>query len=253
MSMTKKAEVTVMPSAATPAQTADPILSLIERAAKDPQVDIAKMERLFEMHQKMQARQAEMAFNAAMAAAQAELIPVARKLWNPQTKSMYADLAAITEEAMPIIHKHGFATICSEFKSQEPNCVGIACKALHSGGHSERYEFNIPLDGAGIKGNANKTPTHAYASTVTYGRRYAQCSVFNIVTKKDTDGNSSGASDFITGQQAEELSILISETKIDIAKFLAIGNLESLSDMPANQFASAKRMLLAKRDQVKSQ
>jgi hypothetical protein len=247
MSMTKKVEIAVMAPVAVPTQTADPILSLIERAAKDPQVDIAKMERLFEMHQKMQARQAEMAFNAAMAAAQAELIPVARKLWNPQTRSMYADLAAITEEAMPVIHKHGFGTICSEFKSQEPNCVGIACKALHSGGHSERYEFNIPLDGAGIKGNANKTATHAYASTVTYGRRYAQCSVFNIVTKKDTDGNSPKVSEPISEEQAIELIDLIEANGRDREGFCKYFKIERVQDLPVSDLKRAEEALTAKR------
>ena len=46
------------------------ILSMIERAARDPAVDIAKMERLFEMHSTMQSRQAEQRFNAAMATVQ---------------------------------------------------------------------------------------------------------------------------------------------------------------------------------------
>lgn len=47
------------------------IFSVIERAARDPNVDIDKMERLIAMREKELSRVAEQAFNEAMKAAQA--------------------------------------------------------------------------------------------------------------------------------------------------------------------------------------
>lgn len=231
-------------------QTQEPessaLISMIERAARDPQVDIDKMERLFQMHERIEQRRSISAFNAAMAAAQAELKPVVRNLENKQTNSQYADLAAISESADPIIHKHGLATICSEFKSAEPNCIGIRCEVAHAHGYSKTYDFNIPLDGTGLKGNPNKTATHAYASTVTYGRRYAKLSVFDIATKgADTDGNQPDG--VITPDQAEELAKLITESKADYQKVLEFHRIESLSDMPAKDFQKSKAMLLARK------
>jgi ERF superfamily. len=210
--LAKLEEAPPVPVITTPG---DAFLAMIERAARDPQVDIDKMERLFAMHEKMQAQQAKATFGAAMAAAQAELIPVARNKRNNQTSSNYADLAAIADAAMPIVHKHGFGIICSEFRSDKNDHLGVACTVTHAGGHSERHEFHIPWDGAGLKGNANKTPTHAYGSTLSYGRRYATCNIFNISTKDD-DGNAASkktaAPERISEKQVADLNALLQKT-----------------------------------------
>lgn len=234
--------------AALPMSEGDALISMIERAARDPQVDIGKMERLFEMSERVRNRNAEAAFNAAMAAAQAELVPVAKNQTNKQTSSKYADLAAICEAAMPIINRHGFGVVCSEIKSDKPDCMGVLCNVKHSGGHSERHEFSVPLDGTGIKGNANKTDTHAYGSTFTYGRRYAICGVFNIATKEDTDGNGSGSSsEKITDVQAAKIKSLIVEVGADIQRFLAMGEVDSVEDILASQYDKAVALLETKR------
>ena len=44
------------------------IMAVISRAAADPACDIDKLERLMAMHERMQARDAQAEFNAAMAA-----------------------------------------------------------------------------------------------------------------------------------------------------------------------------------------
>jgi len=48
---------------------------MIERAARDPSIDIDKLDRLLLMRERENARVAEQTFNAAMAAAQAEMEP----------------------------------------------------------------------------------------------------------------------------------------------------------------------------------
>jgi hypothetical protein len=45
----------------------------------------------------------------------------------------------------------------------------------------------------GPKGNQNKTATHGFGSTMSYGRRYLICLIFNItLTNEDQDGNQPG-------------------------------------------------------------
>ena len=218
------------------------ILSMIERAARDPNVDIDKMERLYQMRERMEARTAETAFNAAMAAAQNELVPVARKLNNQQTHSKYADLAAISEAALPVVHRHGFGLIFSECPATQEGCMGIICEVTHAGGHSKRFQYNIPLDGAGLKGNANKTPTHAYGSTFTYGRRYATCGVFNIATKNDTDGNTPAPKadvPKITEEQAGILIEMVESLDGTTDQFTKHFKLDKVSDLPASSYKAA--------------
>lgn len=233
-------DVATVEAVQAPASQSDAFLAMIERAARDPQTDIDKMERLFAMSERMRAREAEAAFNASMAAAQVELIPVARNKRNNQTSSNYADLAAIADAAMPIIHKHGFGVSCSEFRSDRPDHLGVACKVTHAAGHSEKHEFHIPWDGAGLKGNANKTPTHAYGSTMSYGRRYATCNIFNIATKDD-DGNkaSDTTAERITDAQASAILDRIAETEADLAKFLAYWKIDDVAKLPAKSFDHA--------------
>jgi hypothetical protein len=221
---------------------AEALISMIERAAKDPAVDIDKMQRLFDMHERITNRAAETAFNTAMAAAQAELVPVARKLNNTQTHSKYADLAAISEAALPIVHKHGFGLSFSECPATQESCMGIICEVTHAGGHSKRYQYNVPLDGAGLKGNANKTATHAYGSTFTYGRRYATCGVFNIATKNDTDGNAEPAkpdAPKITEEQAGTLIEMVESVDGTTAEFCKHFKIEKVSDLPSSLYKAA--------------
>jgi ERF superfamily len=165
------------------------LIMMLDRAVRDPSVDIDKMERLFEMQLRASALQAERSFNASMAAVQAKMQPIAKKLHNQQTNSKYADLAAIDEHLTPIATEHGFGLTMGEFVSPKADHVGLRCTLVHADGHSRDYEFHLPPDGAGIKGVTNKTAMHSYASSITYGRRYAKCAIFNVTVKNDIDGN----------------------------------------------------------------
>jgi hypothetical protein len=230
------------------------LIHIIERAARDPAVDIVKMERLFEMAERVKAREAEAAFNTDMSAAQIELVPIARNQRNKQTNSNYTDLAAIAEGAMPIIHRHGFGVITSEFESKKPDHLGVVCEVTHRGGHSKRYEFNIPWDGAGLKGNANKTATHAYGSTLSYGERYAKCKIFGIATKDD-DGNAASkvvakaTAAPITAEQVQELTALFAKmpAPAESAQItLQHWGAETLADLTSVQYTKTAAQLKEK-------
>lgn len=170
------------------ASEAGALISMIERAARDPVVDIAKMERLFDMQERAEKRRAETAFNAAMAAAQAKLEPVGRGSKNTHTGSTYADLATIAEQAQPIVARHGFGLSFGTVQATMPDHIRMVCDVTHAAGHTKRYESEIPYDLAGSQGKVNKTKVQAFGSTTTYGRRYMMMLIFNIATA-DNDGN----------------------------------------------------------------
>ena len=99
---------TVAPGEIVEAQTPDPMLAMIERVALNPDADIAKMRELLAMRREEEDRHREVAFNAAMADAQAEMRPVVTNAYNDQTRSKYAKLEAISKAIDPVVSKHGF-------------------------------------------------------------------------------------------------------------------------------------------------
>lgn len=222
------------------------LISMIERAARDPNVDIGKMERLFEMHERIEARRAEQAFNAAMAAAQAELEPVARGRKNEHTKSKYAELEAIYAMAKPIITKHGFGPTFGPAKADTPNHIKIVCDLAHAGGFSKRYEGEFPLDGAGLKGTSNKTDIQATGSSFTYARRYMTLLIFDIATKDDRDGNATDKTP-PKANALDEIKALIAETSADLGWICNNYSIETLDDMTARQADHCKAGLLARK------
>ena len=59
--------------AVTTSTDAAALIQVISKAASDPTVDVNKLERLMEMHERITAREAEKAFNVAMTACQIDL------------------------------------------------------------------------------------------------------------------------------------------------------------------------------------
>ncbi len=167
------------------------LLQAIERAASNPQTDIEKMERLFAMHQKMVAQEAEAAFNAAMARAQSKIVPVANNAANQQTNSRYAKLAAINKAITPIYTAEGLSISFDTGDSPTPGLQRTIAIVSHAAGHSRQYHLDLPLDDVGAQGKVNKTKVHATGSTSSYSRRYLVCMIFNVTTEDDDDGNGS--------------------------------------------------------------
>lgn len=173
---------------AAPVAGEDAWLSMIERAARDPSVDVSKMERMFEMRERVMKTSAEQAFNASFVAVRAAVGPVIKNKSNDQTRSKYADLFAIADVLDPIMTENGFAATFGTADCPLEAHYRVTGTLLHAQGHSKEYHVDVPVDGAGIKGQTNKTATHAFGSTMTYGRRYLKVAMFDI-SITDNDGN----------------------------------------------------------------
>jgi hypothetical protein len=222
------------------------IFQIIERAARDPNVDLDKMERLMAMREREMARIAQTAFNVAMKEAQAEMPQVVRDADNDQTRSKYARYETISEAIQPIITRHGFSLTFSEGTPAQPNHIRVLCDVMHEAGHVKQYYADIPFDNVGMKGNANKTATHAYGSTKSYGKRYLKCDIFDVAVKnQDDDGNSAGGEDnsMITDAQAATLRELIEATETDIEKFCQWAKIEAVPFLLARHYDKAVGVL----------
>jgi predicted DNA-binding protein len=213
------------------------VLSMIERAARDPQVDIEKMRQLLQMRADEEARAVKREFNEALALVQAETMPVAADASNPQTHSKYASYYALDKALRPIYTKHGFALTFDTEPTATPEMLRVVCY-LSRGGHTQRYQIDMPADGKGAKGGDVMTKTHATGSGITYGQRYLLKLIFNIAVGGDDDGNRATAIERLTQEQADALHDLLESTGAPKAKFLKWAKVEKVEDIAAEFYDS---------------
>lgn len=224
------------------------IFQIIERAARDPKVDLDKMERLMAMRERELSRQSEQAFNEAMRASQEEMRPISADASNPQTRSRYASYAKLDSILRPIYTKHGFSVSYDEADSPKPEHIRVLAYVAHNAGFTRTYRKDMPADGKGAKGGDVMTKTHATGAAAQYGMRYLLKGIFNVaVGEDDSDGNAPADTTAISADQAGAIRSLIEETGTDIAKFCSYFKIEAVPDLPASQFARAIKSLEKKK------
>jgi ERF superfamily len=227
-----------------PQDEAATLMHIISRAATDPSFDVAKMERLLEMHQAIEARHAKSAFSTAMSVAQAEMGPISTDSTNPQTKSRYASYAKLDRALRPIYTKHGFALSFDEGDSPKDMHIRVLCHVSHVAGYTHTYRKDMPADGKGPKGGDVMTPTHASGAAMSYGMRYLLKGIFNVaVGEDDNDGNEPS----IGPGQIAMLEQLIAEVKADIPRLCRMLKVDTLADIRVGAFETVKSIIEAKR------
>lgn len=211
--------------------------------------DLEKMEKLLELHERWEASQAKKIYADSFSLAQTEIESVTKEKTNNQTHSKYATLEDIIESSKPVYTKHGFSVVFYEGETTKPDHVRICADVSHKAGHKETYYYDVPLDGKGIKGNANMTAIHAKASSTSYGRRYLMCMIWNIATDDD-DGNKADT-ETIDEKQLHELVDMIITVSADEEKFCAYLGVEELKDLRKSDYQKALSALKAKQQKGK--
>lgn len=225
------------------------LIQAISAAASNPHVDMDRAERLFRMHQEMAASEAKTAFNAAMARAQAKMVPVVNNATNLQTSSRYAKLAAINKAITPIYTAEGLSVSFDSADSPLPFHLRLIAIVSHSAGHDRTYHMDLPLDDVGAKGNVNKTKVHATGSTNSYNRRYLVCMIFNVTTEDDKDGNAETGEGMSEQQLADFKAAIEALTDMEASKVLWKSIAKVCTDTKDRTgYAELKDLMAAKRE-----
>lgn len=226
--------------AIVPVSESAAIFQIIERAARDPNVDVDKMERLYAMQERALSRHAEQAFNEAMKAAQSEMRTIGADANNSQTKSRYATYAKLDSVLRPIYTQHGFSVSFDEDDSPKQDHIRVLAYVAHEAGFTRTYRKDMPADGKGAKGGDVMTKTHAAGAAASYGMRYLLKGIFNVaVGDDDTDGNVSDAGGSITQEQVKTLLALIEEVGAVTEKFCDVYQIDAVPDLPSKLFNDA--------------
>lgn len=165
---------------------ADPMVSMIERVATDPNSDLAKLERMLDMKERHEAMEAKAAFASAFAKASADFPTIPLNGVGHNNKP-YATLKDITSNTRPILSDNGLALTFAIDTTD--NKVTVTAKLMHKAGHVESTSIQLPADNSG-----SKNAVQAVGSSQTYGQRYTAQAILGLSLGDDTedDGNSSG-------------------------------------------------------------
>ncbi len=217
------------------------LVSMIERAARDPNVDIDKMERLLQMQERVLARTAREAFNVAFAEMQSDL-PEIREKGRGDKNTTFALWEDVNEAIKPILKGHGFGL---SFKTGRTNeRIIVTAILLHRAGHSEETTLELPVDTSG-----SKNAVQAVGSSTSYGKRYTAMALLNLTSRlkadRDDDGRGAGAPT-VSEEQIADLTDLIESVGANLSRFLNFMGVGSLAEIPAARFDHAVRELKKK-------
>lgn len=214
-----------------------PMVSMIERIALDPNVPIEKLERMLAMQERIQAESAKSAFAAAFAAASAEF-PMIPLNGRGDKNKHYALLKDIVNLTRPVLARHGLAL--SFGVESAPDKVTVTAELMHVAGHSKTTSMELPRDTSG-----SKNAVQAVGSSQTYGQRYTAQAILGLSLGDDTDDDGAGAADSgkINADEYFQLRNLIDEAAADEAKFCEYLKVANLEELPRKSFANAVQAL----------
>jgi hypothetical protein len=230
--------------ASAPLETAAVVLALTEKLALDPGADVAKLGRVIAIYERLRAKEAELAFNAAKGRILNKLARV-RILKNRSASCeiedgklqgrsheafKYAPLEEIDKRLRPLLVEE----VMDLSYSSEPQAGGgilIRGRLKHlPSGHFEDSFMPAPPDTSG-----GKSTVQAVGSTNSYLRRYIACNIFNIVVAGDDDDGIGGPLDEV---QANTIVELIKKAKVG-PKFLKYMRAQSIEEAGSLETAVA--------------
>lgn len=231
------------PPTREPSGAPDPNLAALIDAARKPDFDVAKMERIMAMMKEREEDARKRAFFAALALAKGEFGPILKtrqvdyphKDGQGRTSYKHEELADISAVVDPVLARHGLSY--RHRAVQNGDKITVTCILSHADGYSEENSLEGFKDASG-----QKNPNQAIASTITYLQRYTLKEALGIGAGRDDDAG--GFDDpMITPDDVVYIEQLIADTGSDLEKLLKTVGAESVVDMRASQFKQAAWLL----------
>jgi hypothetical protein len=220
------------------------VLALIERVALDPHAGVEKLDRVMAMYERLKAKEAELAYNAAKGRILKKLARIKivknRSVLSEVEKGTlrkgtyeafkYAPLEEIDKHLRPLLAEEHMDLSYSD-EPREGDGILIRGRLKHlPGGYYEDFFYATPPDTSGGKSNVQ-----AVGSTNSFLRRYVVCNIFNIVVVGDDDDGTGGT---IDEAQTKTILDLIKKAKAG-SKFLKYMKAQSVEEAGSLEAAVA--------------
>ncbi len=218
------------------------MMEVLSRAAADPKVDVAKLQALLDMQERIQRREAEVEFNAALA----RLMPMLPRIEKDgiirdksgAIRSKYARYETIDLIIRPLLAEEGFS-ISFDTEDSTAGFIRVTGTLAHRMGHSRQSKITVPTSSQVITG------AQAVGSAVSFCKRYICVNLLNIVTcEEDNDGQ--GDPSTISADQLLTIETMLQDFKADRGKFLRWAGVEKLENILAKDYATVIKTIQAK-------
>lgn len=219
--------------------------SLLLEMAKRTDIDPDKLEKLMDLQFRFEAKQAERAFNEALAGFQGEC-PIIKKSKNVNFKSVNYDYSPIEEMVgviRPLLNKHSLSFSFNVKETGEKDKMELVTKIRHAQGHAEEtsYFFNKYHD------DDRMNLSQRAKSAITFAKRAALENALGLVTEKEVDADARPKLAPVTDTLISDIKTLLKETNSDETKFLNYVGAESVESLSPEQAQKAIHALKAKK------
>lgn len=187
-------------------------------AAMDRGATLEQVEKMMDLQDRWERREAEKAFYAALSGLRSEAIEVIKRKRvhfssaKGTTDYKHAELSDVIEAAQPAMARHGLSHRWEP--SQEGKKITVTCIVSHALGHSVSVSLTADPDDTG-----NKNPIQQVASTITYLERHTLKAVLGLSERgDDNDGRRSGGGSGSGSGSAGDPKASAASTDSDIVK-----------------------------------
>lgn len=221
----------------------DMLQAMIEKGVTSE--NVAALEAMVKLHERMQERDAEKAFTSAFVALQSELPTIVASTPIPN-RGKYERFEDVMRVVGPLLQKHGFSVSFSmDFKE---NRVLETCHLKHVAGHSQSNTFAVRTGGKA------DSETQADCKAATTAKRNALLNALNIVIRQDCLSSEDDAAiegGPITPEQADELERRVALTNSNREAFLRVAGAKSFKEIPSGKYVILDDLLHRKESRGK--
>jgi hypothetical protein len=192
--------------------------------------NVAILEKMMDLYERMQNKDAEKQFNAAFCALQSEL-PVIVASTVIANRGKYEKFEDVMRVVSPLLVRHGFSvSFTMDFKE---NRILETCHLRHIAGHAQSNSF-------AVRSGKADSDTQADCKAATTAKRNALLNCLNIVIRQDALQNEEGDASLegspITWEQIAHLKEQVAETGMNESSFFTLAGCNTFEEITTGRY-----------------
>lgn len=202
------------------------------------EANVAVIEKMLAIHERMKAKESEQAFISSFHALQGD-IPVIVATSIIPNRGKYERFEDVMRVVGPLLIRHGFSVSFSN--SSHENRITETCTLSHISGHSRQNSFTVRVGGKA------DSETQADCKAATTAKRNALLNALNIVIRQDAyqdeEDNAMIEGGIITQAEADELRCRVMSSGANELKFLEFAGAVAFEEIKSSMLPQCREVL----------